>query len=66
SCPSCKTLLIRRSWHDVEQNRLKDGCCPNCGLAIPGRWSNPHGKTPAKLFEREREAAASKYSHLNL
>ncbi|MGC2422109.1 MAG: AmmeMemoRadiSam system radical SAM enzyme [Candidatus Acidiferrales bacterium] len=66
SCPSCKTLLVRRSWHDVEQNRLKNGCCPDCGLAIPGRWSNPHGKTPAKLSERAREAAASKYSHLNL
>ncbi len=66
SCPSCKTLLVRRSWHDVEQNLLKAGCCPGCGLAIPGRWSNPHGKTPTKLFERARAATASKYSHLNL
>jgi len=66
SCPSCSALLVRRSWHDVEQNNLKNGCCPNCGIAIPGRWSNPHGKTPAKLFERARAATASKYSHLNL
>ena len=22
SCPSCKSLLIRRSWHDVTENRL--------------------------------------------
>ncbi len=66
SCPSCNTLLIRRSWHDVEENRLKNGCCPNCGLAIPGRWANPHGKTPTKSFERARAATASKYSHLNL
>lgn len=66
SCPSCKTLLVRRSWHDVEENRLKNGCCPNCALPIPGRWTNPHGKTPAKSFERARAATASKYSHLNL
>ena len=66
SCPSCSALLIRRSWHDVEQNYLKAGCCPKCGLAIPGRWSNPHGKTPAKLFERARAATASKYADLNL
>src|ERR1700675_3832795 len=41
SCPSCKALLIQRSWHSVEQNRLTpDGHCPKCGLAIPGRWTN--------------------------
>lgn len=40
SCPSCKTLLIRRFWHDVQQNNLLDGHCPKCGLAIPGRWSD--------------------------
>ena len=64
SCPSCGTLLIRRSWHDVEENRLKNGACPKCGLAIPGRWSNPHRGTPAKAFDRAR--VAEKYGHLNL
>jgi pyruvate formate lyase activating enzyme len=66
SCPSCATQLIRRSWHDVEQNHLKNGCCPQCDLAIPGRWTNPHGKTPRKVFERAHELTASKYDHLNL
>ena len=66
SCPGCNTLLIRRSWHDVQQNHLKDGACPQCGLAIPGRWTNPHGKTPPKLFDHARDIAATKYSHLNL
>ncbi len=28
SCPSCKTLLIRRSWHDVEQNRSEERLLP--------------------------------------
>jgi len=65
ACPSCNTLLIRRSWHDVQQNYLKDGACPTCGLAIPGRWTNPHGKTPPKVFEHAHDIA-SKYGHLNL
>ena len=66
SCPSCKTLLIRRSWHDVQQNRLKNGCCPKCGLAIPGRWSNPRGQTPAKVFRKAEVVAAERYGELNL
>jgi pyruvate formate lyase activating enzyme len=66
SCSSCGTLLIRRSWHHVEENRLKDGACPNCGLAIPGRWADPRRSTPIKTFERAHEVAAQKYDHLNL
>ncbi len=38
-CPQCKALLIERSWHSVLVNRLKEGNCPKCGLAIPGVWS---------------------------
>ncbi|HJZ51297.1 MAG TPA: AmmeMemoRadiSam system radical SAM enzyme, partial [Candidatus Acidoferrales bacterium] len=66
SCPSCNTLLIKRSWHDVQQNRLKDGHCPQCGLVIPGRWSNPHGKTAPKVYERAVNTATFKYGDLNL
>jgi pyruvate formate lyase activating enzyme len=66
SCPACRTLLVKRSWHDVQQNRLQDGHCPKCGAAIPGRWANPHGQTPQKLYEHARVVAASKYSDLNL
>ena len=66
SCPSCRALLIRRSWHDVRENRLKDGCCPECGLAIPGRWASPRGRTPQKPGERSREDVAVKYEDLNL
>jgi len=64
-CPSCNTVLIRRSWHDVLSNRLKDGCCPKCGLAIPGRWTNPHAQPDSHEKDRARATAASKYSHLN-
>jgi pyruvate formate lyase activating enzyme len=65
-CPSCKTTLIRRSWHDVEENRLESGCCPQCGLAIPGRWANPQGKTMARLSRRTESAIAERYEDLNL
>ena len=66
SCPSCHTLVIRRSWHDVEQNRLKNGCCPNCGLRIPGRWTDPRGRTPAKAAGERETAVARRYSEWNL
>jgi len=66
SCPSCRTLLVKRSWHDVQQNQLREGKCPKCATAIPGCWANPHGKTPRKLYQHARDAAASKYSDLNL
>jgi len=66
ACPSCKTPLIRRSWHDVQQNRLKNGCCPNCGLAIPGRWTNPRGQTPMKTVRRAEAEVAERYGELNL
>jgi pyruvate formate lyase activating enzyme len=39
-CPDCGTVLIRRSWHDVQENVLKEGNCPNCGRQIPGVWKN--------------------------
>ena len=37
-CPGCGELLIRRSWHDVLDNRLKKGSCPRCARNIPGVW----------------------------
>ena len=52
SCPACGTMLIRRSWHDVEAMHLKKGCCPKCGLAIPGRWEGAPG---ARVAAQRRE-----------
>ena len=37
-CPDCKKLLIERSGYSILQNRLKDGCCPDCGKKIYGVW----------------------------
>ncbi len=64
-CPKCETLLIRRSWHDVLENHLKKGACPNCGLEIPGRWENPRGGTPLKVLPKAAQST-EKYDHLNL
>jgi len=65
SCPACKKMLIRRSWHDVQENNLKNGCCPNCGLAIPGRWAD--GSAAARGLSRAAETAIEeRYGDLNL
>jgi pyruvate formate lyase activating enzyme len=34
-CPSCGKVVIRRSWHAVEEYRLDEGRCP-CGRRIAG------------------------------
>jgi pyruvate formate lyase activating enzyme len=39
-CPGCKNLLIERSGYTILKNRLKDGCCPNCGKEIYGVWTH--------------------------
>jgi pyruvate formate lyase activating enzyme len=37
-CPTCKSLLIERSGYTILQNRLKEGCCPDCSKEIYGVW----------------------------
>jgi pyruvate formate lyase activating enzyme len=66
SCPSCKTLLIRRDWHDVLENHLRNGCCPNCGLAIAGRWTGASLGRAAPPIGNSQSAVADRYSDLNL
>jgi pyruvate formate lyase activating enzyme len=64
SCPNCGELLVRRSWHDVLENHIKNGACPKCGLAIPGVWTNDaKGK---RLSRQGALSAAKPYAHLNL
>jgi pyruvate formate lyase activating enzyme len=40
SCPDCKRILIRRSWHEVLENNLDDDRC-SCGEVIPGYFGHP-------------------------
>ena len=37
-CPGCKNLLIKRKGYIILQNRLKEGCCPDCSQEIYGVW----------------------------
>ena len=68
TCPTCRTLLIQRSWHDVTQDILKDGACSRCATRIPGRWTNDRAQSPAAATSAKTSSAAAskKYSHLNL
>ena len=66
ACPSCHAMVIRRSWHSVLENRLKEGCCSSCGVAIPGRWTNLQGNSTRRLSHNATSAAANRHSDLNL
>ena len=36
-CPGCETLLVNRYGFRLGKGRITDaGCCPQCGLSIPG------------------------------
>jgi pyruvate formate lyase activating enzyme len=37
-CHNCKTPLIKRDWHDVQINNVKNGLCPECSTVIPGHF----------------------------
>jgi pyruvate formate lyase activating enzyme len=62
-CPQCDTLLIRRSWHSVLENNLKNGACPKCSLAIPGVWQRNNGPRAGLSSTAE---VAHRYGHINL
>ena len=38
-CMGCRRALIRRRHYEVREYHLDDqGCCPSCGLRLPGIW----------------------------
>jgi len=37
-CPSCNTLLIQRRYHEIFENNLVDGTCPECQRSVKGIW----------------------------
>jgi len=53
-CPNCKLRLIRRSWHQVEENWLNDGKCPKCRCVIPGVWETGTLAQPREDRETKR------------
>jgi pyruvate formate lyase activating enzyme len=38
-CPGCKRAIIRRSWHEILSNDVREGKCKHCGAKIPGVFS---------------------------
>ncbi len=49
-CTGCKTALIVRDWHRIEDYRVTpQGTCPDCGTQLPGRF-----ETFRKQFGRRR------------
>ncbi|MDJ0879010.1 MAG: AmmeMemoRadiSam system radical SAM enzyme [Halieaceae bacterium] len=48
-CHGCGSLLIERSWHSLGEWRLTaDGCCPDCGVSVPGVFEAQPGDWGAK------------------
>jgi pyruvate formate lyase activating enzyme len=37
-CPSCKSVLISRTWHHITVRPEFKGQCPRCSANIPGVW----------------------------
>ena len=39
-CAHCQAVVVKRYGYFIQDYRLtRDGCCPSCGTAVPGRWS---------------------------
>ena len=57
-CAGCGVGLIVRDWHRVREYRLTaDGCCPDCGRAVPGRFAERLGnfdgrRVPVRITSR--------------
>jgi len=37
-CWNCKKSLVKRVGFSVDENNIKDGKCPYCGMAVDGSW----------------------------
>ena len=49
-CQNCGRILIRRYGYFIQEYRLTpNGCCPDCGTALPGRWA---GKFDGQITDR--------------
>ncbi|NTV39912.1 MAG: AmmeMemoRadiSam system radical SAM enzyme [Demequinaceae bacterium] len=44
TCPACNAVLIERDWYAILAYRItKEGRCPECGTAVPGRFAAEAG-----------------------
>jgi len=48
-CSGCGTALIVRDWYRILKYRLDaQGCCPDCGTALAGRFAEAAGSFGAQ------------------
>jgi pyruvate formate lyase activating enzyme len=64
-CQGCGRILVRRSWHNVLENSIREGTCPSCGHSIPGRWENSYSAGTAASTHSTNKIGR-KYDGLNL
>ena len=64
-CPGCGKTLVRRAWHEVLENGVRDGCCPHCKHTIPGCWTTFNGGISARS-RQVAERILRKYDGFNL
>jgi len=65
NCPGCDKILVRRSWHEILENRIQDGACPQCKCTISGRWTNPSVANSPSI-KQSADIISLKYDSLNL
>ncbi len=54
-CPGCRTRIIKRSWHEVLTDDVRDGKCRHCGTEIAGVFSKAEAAR-----RRSRKVGASR------
>ncbi|HFU74147.1 MAG TPA: AmmeMemoRadiSam system radical SAM enzyme [Helicobacteraceae bacterium] len=37
-CPACDTLLVQRRYHEIFENNIIEGACPECQRGVKGLW----------------------------
>ncbi len=47
-CHGCRAVLIERYGFDLVSNRIRNGCCPDCGRPIPGVWTAEQSQSGAR------------------
>jgi pyruvate formate lyase activating enzyme len=47
-CHACGALLVERDWYRIGAYRLRDGRCPDCGVAVPGVFGEAAGSWRAR------------------
>ena len=58
-CPQCGANLIRRSWHNVTENKIRDGNCHKCGAANPRPMEDSEFRTCDSVPKKKVSVAST-------